>query len=262
MDATYLAVRVGESEVGRLVEALPALGALGANVTMPLKDAVVPFCDFLADEVRATGAANTLVVEEGAVVAHNTDGAGALAALEEAGARVAGARVLLLGAGGAARAIAFALANAKARVTVANRTPARAEAMVHRLDAQVVDWAPESLAHAASVSSIVINATSVGMDGVASPLAASVLRPGQTVLDCVYRAGGTPLARVAAEAGATAVRGESMLLHQGALAFTLWTGRAAPLGLMRAAMEAAIRSRERPAGLRGSAADLLRGAAE
>ncbi|MHB8585115.1 MAG: shikimate dehydrogenase [Thermoplasmatota archaeon] len=248
VNAVYLAARIPVERVEAAVTMLPTIGALGANVTMPLKDAVLPFCDALTDDVRATGAANVLVVEEGAVIAHNTDGAGACAALEEAAVRLPGARVLLLGAGGAARAVGFALAQKGARITIANRTPAKPEAFAHHVSATVVGWDPRTLAEAIERNDIIVNATSVGLYGDTSPIDVAALAPKHALLDCVYFPGGTPLVRAAQARGLRAVvPGEAMLLQQGALAYTLWTHRPAPVGVMRAALAQAMTGAHRHA---------------
>jgi shikimate dehydrogenase len=191
--------------------------------------------DTLDPSAARAGAVNTLVFRSGKVEGHNTDGAGALDALSEAGVRVKGARTLLLGAGGAARAVAHALKDAGAAVTLANRSPDKAEALAKEGGFTTIPWdrIPDVL-HAVD---LLVNATTLGLHGEDAPADPRKLLTGAAVLDCVYLPGGTPLVRAARESGHIAVPGEAMLLHQGARAFTLWTGKPAPLGIMRAALD-------------------------
>jgi shikimate dehydrogenase len=176
------------------------------------------------DAAREIGAANTLTFgDDGAIHADNTDAPGLLAALGRAPASA-----LVLGAGGSARAVIWALARAGADVAVWNRTPERARG----LGARVVD-------HRTSAE-ILVNCTSVGLDPSSSPfkdlpLNADALSDYATVVDLVYRAGGTALIREAGKRGIETVDGLEILVRQGALSFTLWTGRAAPLETMRSA---------------------------
>ncbi len=238
--ARYLAADVPPERLHDAVHGLRGLGVLGANVTVPHKVAVVPLLDALDDAARRVGAVNTIVNRDGVLTGHNTDGGGALDALRDAGVSLADApRVLLLGAGGTARAVLHALLDEGAAVTVANRTRKRAESMIDGTAANVADMA--HVADVAATCDILVNATTVGMAGDDLPLSRHVLRPGLAVLDAVYRPGGSPLIRAAAAAGAPAIPGERMLLHQGARAFTLWTGEAAPVDAKRRALDAALR---------------------
>lgn len=237
VDATFIAADVPPDSVGAAVRALPALRALGANVTMPHKEAVLPHCDEVSKEAQAARAANTLVVREGRVLGYNTDGAGALAALHEAGVATRGILAVVLGAGGTARAVASALLSDGATVVFANRTHERAVVLAAELGARAVQL--ESLSPLLASANLVVNATPVGLADDRLPIPAGWLLPSFAVLDCPYRPGGTPLAHRARAAGyAAVVPGDAMLLHQGALAFTLWTGKPAPLEAMRAALAA------------------------
>jgi shikimate dehydrogenase len=228
VDARYLALDVAPEGLAAALAGLRATNALGCNLTAPHKEAALAHCDTLDASARDAGAVNTIVFRDGQGIGHNTDGSGALDALREGGVMLPGARVLLLGAGGAARAVAHALRSAGADVTVANRTQARADA----LGFPTIPWGriPDVMANV----DLLVNATTLGLHGEPAPAPLAKMPATGAVFDCVY--GDTPLARAAQERGLRLVRGGSMLLHQGARAFTLWTGKPAPLAAMRGAL--------------------------
>ena len=236
LDACYLALDVPPERLAEALAGLRASPPLGANLTIPHKVAVLPLLDALSEDARAAGSVNTLVFRDGRVEGHNTDGAGALDALREHGTRVQGARALVLGAGGAARGVAHALARAGAQVTLANRTAAKADEAARDLGLTTIPF--DRVPDAMRAVDLLVNATSVGLRDDALPVPLAGLLPTATVIDCVYRPGGTALVREARARGCVAVPGESMLLHQGARAFALWTGRPAPVEAMRHALEA------------------------
>ena len=231
------------------VAALREPEMLGANVTIPHKLAVVPLLDALAQEARVAGAVNTIVRERAGdgvrLVGHNTDIAGLETTFHEAGIALGERRVVVLGAGGAARAVAGMVARAGARrlVVIARRVDA-----AERLLADVAPREGEALAlgdldgvsGALAACDLLINCTPVGMeDGRACPIPPRLVErmPGDAfVLDIVYTPAETALLRAARAAGLAGVNGLPMLLHQGAAAFELWTGQEAPLGVMRAAL--------------------------
>jgi shikimate dehydrogenase len=227
------------------IESLRAPHMLGANVTLPHKVVVLELVDRLDADAEAIGAINTIVREaDGSLTGANTDAPAFLEALrEDAGYEPAGQSVAILGASGAARAAAFALVGAGARrLVVANRTLERAEALLGDvlagaagdplLFAMALDDAdlPEILAE----SSLIVNATSLGWRADETPLPAELIPRGALVYDMVYRP--TRLLRDAAARGARPLDGEGMFVRQAALAFARWTGRAAPLDVMRAAL--------------------------
>jgi shikimate dehydrogenase len=214
------------------VRALPAAGFVGANVTIPHKEAALALADSATDAARAIGAANTLAFDpDGAIAASNTDAPGFLAALRAAGADPAGQTALVLGAGGSARAVAYALREAgAARVAVWNRTPDRARALAADLGVEAADRP--------IAAELLVNCTSVGLaDGAFKdlPVDADALDTYATVADLVYRAGGTGLVAEAQRRGCTVVDGLEVLVRQGAMSFEAWTGRKAPIDVMRAA---------------------------
>lgn len=241
VDAAYVALDVAPERLAEAVAGAHALGFQGLNVTVPHKRAVVALCEATDPVAREVGAVNTLRRTERGWEGFNTDAAACLMLLREEGLRP-GARALLAGAGGAARAAAWALVRAGAELRIAARRPDAAERLAAALTPLVAEGAPapaavpwEGLAAEADAADAVVNGTTVGLHAGDAPLPLRV-RAGQVVLDFVY--GETALARAARDAGARLVSGERVLVRQGALAFALWTGRAAPEALMAAAIAA------------------------
>ena len=222
--------------------AMRVLGMEGLSVTMPHKAAVAGEVDELDEGAAALGVVNCVSRRDGRLIGHNTDGAGFVNALaHDQGMSVSGRTCLILGGGGAARAVGEALArHGAARVGVANRTESRARD-VASLAGDVGEVV--SAANAAEFD-LVVNATSIGMAGTAGaaevPLDPDLLGVGQTVVDLVYNPLQTPLLTAAAARGAGAVDGVGMLVGQAALAFELWTGQTAPVEQMATAARAAI----------------------
>ncbi len=217
---------------------LRALGIRGAGVSFPYKQEVMTLLDAIDPLASRIGAVNTVVNDAGRLTGHNTDWVGAVRALEEV-TSVAGARVLLLGAGGAGRAIAYGLSESGARVTIANRDVAKAEAL-----ARAVGGEARGLGETERVGEydVLVNATAVGMADVdaRSPVPHGAIRSGLFVMDIVYKPLETALLASARARGARVVHGGRMLLHQAARQFELYTGRDAPLEAMNAALSAAI----------------------
>lgn len=220
------------------VAAMRVLGMRGAGVSQPFKQQVIPLLDALHPVAERIGAVNTIVNDDGRLTGHNTDWIGATRALEEVRSLVA-ARVLLLGAGGAARAIGFGLRERGAQTTIANRDAAKAERLAVELDARHV---PFDEVRRADEYDVVVNATSLGQSDVGreSPIPEEALRPGQVVMDIVYKPLQTRLVEAADRRGAIVLRGGRMLLHQAAAQFELYTARSPPLSAMEGAMGAAI----------------------
>jgi shikimate dehydrogenase len=235
LDWVYVAFPVARGGGAAAVRSVRALGLAGLNVTMPHKSDAATACDDLTPAAAALGAVNTVLVDQdGALIGHSTDGAGFLRALGDEDVDVSGRRCVVVGAGGAARAIAHSLGDAGADVTVAARRPdqARSAAALAPGGTAVAeqDVAVEGF-------DVVVNATPLGMHGEPPPFDPARLRSGQFVFDTVYP-GETPLLAEARARGAGAAGGLGMLVHQGALAFELWTGRVPPLDIMRAAAAA------------------------
>lgn len=243
---TYLPLPVPPGGLPGAVRGLVALGFAGANVTMPHKEEAAALCDSLAGDAELLQAVNTLLIGPDGVVGHNTDARGFARFLaHDAGFDAAGRTALLVGAGGAARACALALARAGlAELTVAVRDPVRAGALIRAVGAgpgAEVRVVPLETATGARAD-LVVNATPLGV-GAAPPVPHPVLRPGTVVVDLSYGRAPSRLVVDARSAGAQAHDGLGMLLSQAALSFELWTGRAAPREVMaRAATEALARS--------------------
>ena len=247
LDWAYVALDVAEGDGTQAVEAARTLGFRGLSVTMPHKAAAARAVDELSPTAAALGAVNCVTNRQGHLVGDNTDGAGFVRSLQaEVGFEAFGRRCVVFGAGGAARAIVLALAMAGAgEITVVNRTVARAEAAV----ALAPDVTRIGTADAVAGADLVVNATPLGMAGVSvgppdapTSIPMSELGPGQVVADLVYHPARTELMARAEAGGATVVGGLGMLVHQAALAFTLWTGVAAPLAAMQEAAAAGLRN--------------------
>jgi shikimate dehydrogenase len=222
-------------DLGGALGGMRALGIRGFGVSHPFKQDVMPLLDEIEGIAKRIGAVNTIVNDgSGRLVGHNTDWIGAVRALEESRA-LKDTRVLLVGAGGAARAIAFGLRERGARTTIANRDMGKAEVLASEVGAMAAPF--DETARAANYD-VVINATTLGQAdaGAASPVPAEALRRGQLVMDIVYKPVHTRLVEAAARSGAVAVHGGRMLLHQAAAQFELYTGRPAPLDVMDAAL--------------------------
>lgn len=226
------------SDLGAALVGMRALGVRGLGVSMPFKIDVLPLLDEITPIAAAIGAVNTIVNEGGRLVGHNTDAYGAVRALEELGA-LAGRRAVVVGAGGAARAVVFALAEVCASVHVVNRTVERARALAERAGAS---HGPLGDLDVAGRFDVVVNASSAGMAeyGAASPVPVAALGPGVMVLDAVYKPIETALVREARSRGATVAHGGRMLLHQACRQFELYTGEPAPVLAMDAALRARI----------------------
>jgi shikimate dehydrogenase len=241
LDWSYVAFEVPDGQTAAALQGARALGLVGLSVTMPHKTAAAAACDELTDDAAALRSVNTVMIEDAKLLGASTDGPGFLRSLADAGCDPTGARVLVVGAGGAARAVALALGRAAAHLQVAARRPAAAAETAELAGGEAVAW--DDRAAAAIDAGIVVNATPVGMgDDPAVVVAVDALHPGQVVADLVYHPLETPLLREARARGATTVDGLGMLVHQAALQVERWSGQAAPVPAMRRAAEAALRS--------------------
>jgi shikimate dehydrogenase len=244
----YEAVDTTPERLAGWISALRDGEHLGANVTVPHKTAVAPLLDAVDATAKELGAVNTVVARGGRLEGHNTDVAGAFEGLlAPVRGSLGRARVLLLGAGGGARAVLAALAREAemrpARVIVAARREEQAAALAELgerlgLACAAAPWS--ELRQELAPARVVVNCTPLGLHGEEDPLHGLPLE-GRVVLDLAYRAGGTPLFRRAWREGARAIQGDAMLLHQGAEAFRLWTGLEPPVAAMRAALDAELR---------------------
>ena len=233
---------------------------LGANVTIPHKERVVPLVDRLTEEAQVTGAVNTITREARRLVGHNTDVPGFKVALDKLVGRQKMPRAaIVLGAGGGSRAVVYGLIREGfQRIVVFNRHLHRAESLVKHfgrsaahMELRAMPWHESIIESELAKSKVLVNATSIGLTSDVSPIPAEILPPDLLVLDLIYAR--TRLLREAEAAGCTVADGELMLLHQGAAAFTLWTGKPAPVEVMQKALSTAraggVRSAEgEPAG--------------
>ncbi len=225
----YVPLHVEAFDLERVLRAMPAMGFVGANVTIPHKEAVLSFADHVTEKAQAIGAANTLSFSDHGLEADNTDAYGFLANLQSGAPRWRGANgpALVLGAGGAARAVLVALAEAGVpEIRLSNRTRERADALAAEIAApiMVVPW--EEREAAADGAALIVNTTALGMEGQA-PLvfAPEALRSGTVVTDIVYTPLETPLLRAARAQGCIVVDGLGMLLYQAVPGFERWFGR-------------------------------------
>ncbi|GAB0118299.1 shikimate dehydrogenase [Acidisoma sp. 7E03] len=224
IDGAYVPLAVRPEDFATAVRGLVAAGFRGANVTIPHKEAAFALCDTVAESARAAGAVNTLVFDAGRITGHNTDGSGFLANLRQHGIDPAAGPALLLGAGGAARAIAAALRALDVPVTLTNRTRARAEALSEALPGcRVIDWDARDAALADHA--LVVNTTALGMSG-HEPLPLDLGRApaGMSAADIVYVPLETPLIEAGRRLGLKVAPGLGMLLHQAVPGFAAWFG--------------------------------------
>ncbi|MDE2688104.1 MAG: shikimate dehydrogenase [Chloroflexota bacterium] len=251
LDVRYLAWETPPEALAELVVKLHGGDFIGANVTIPHKESVIALLDEIDPLAQSIGAVNTIVKRGGRLVGHNTDAPGFMRALkEDGGIEPAGKRALILGAGGAARAAAFALCReGVSSITIANRNVSRAEALAESLHndavsvlAAVLD--DTTLEPVALESDLIVNCTSVGMRHGESegqtPLSGGIIPHEAVVMDMVYNPQNTPFLAGARNAGATALGGLPMLIYQGATAFEMWTGNKAPIDAMFAAGNVAL----------------------
>ena len=254
MDYVYLPFRVKKEEVGRAIEGMRALNIRGLNVTIPHKVAVIPFLDELDPLASKIGAVNTIVNDNGVLKGYNTDATGFLRPLLEEGIEPKGKSVAILGAGGAAKAVSFILAEKGAHIIILNRRLEMdwAEELAGRIsrafsrEATALELNRENLAGVLEKTDILVNTTSVGMspDTGKTPVDTDLLGPNLVVYDIVYNPIKTRLRQEAEAAGATVISGLDMLVWQGALAFEKWTGRKAPVNLMKAEAVKQLESHE------------------
>ncbi len=242
LDYLYVPFRVRMEELGEAIEGMKALNIRGLNVTIPHKVAVIPFLDELDPLAEKIGAVNTIVNDDGVLKGYNTDAGGFMQALLEKGIEPKGKNVVVLGAGGASRAISFILAERGADLVILNRLLELdwAEELAARIshsfkkEVEALELSEGNLTTALGKADILVNATSVGMTDIGeTPVLSRLLTPGLIVFDVIYNPVKTRLLAEAESAGAETISGLDMLVWQGALAFEMWTGQKAPVELMK-----------------------------
>jgi shikimate dehydrogenase len=247
LDFVYVPFRVRKEDLGQAIRGVKALNIRGLNVTIPHKIAVMPFLDWIDAVPEKIGGVNTIINRDGELLGYNTDASGFRHALQAEKIKPEGEKVVILGAGGAAHAIAFILADKGANLTVINRNLGRAQDLADLIsttfsrDVKALESGRDNLKTALEGADILVNTTSVGMSprSEATPLPADLLRPDLVIFDIIYNPLQTRLLTEAEKKGARVIGGIEMLVWQGAAAFELWTGQAAPVDIMRqASMEA------------------------
>jgi len=252
IDYVYVPFHVTPDRLDRAVAGIKALDIAGVNVTIPHKERIIEYLDEVSDYARMIGSVNTVINREGRLIGDSTDGPGFLKSAEAVWGKLEGGRVLVLGAGGSARAICQTLIQAGCAVTVANRTHGRAVELTEGLNAvfgadasRAVEQRVEVLAEEIEQTDLLVNTTSVGMtpdsDGI--PIFPDLLRPSLKVYDLVYNPTRTRLIVEAESRGASAIGGLKMLVYQGALSFAMWTGLEPPVDVMEQAALEALPSR-------------------
>ncbi|MGE5371579.1 MAG: shikimate dehydrogenase [Solirubrobacterales bacterium] len=252
LNAVYLPFAVEPERIGQMVQAAKTLGICGFNVTIPHKETIIASLDELSEEAAAFRSVNTVVVKDGRACGYNTDGPGFMASLKEADVYPAG-EVVILGAGGAARSIGYALAKAGCIVTFIDHPVERAAKLagdIGRLtetECRSLDWEPAGLKRVLDRTSLVINATPIGMSPSvhqAPSLEFDWINSGAVICDIVYNPLKTRFLQLAAENGHRTVSGLGMFVHQGALSFTHFTGIKAPIQIMRETIQSLLETHE------------------
>jgi shikimate dehydrogenase len=241
LNIVYVAFNVTKNGLADAISGARSLGLLGLNVTMPHKNAVIKHLDETDSATKAIGAVNTILNERGKLFGYNTDGKGAMVALQENGVDPEEKKLVLLGAGGAAKAIAFQAAQEAEELVIVNRTAEKAKQLAELLHKQFgtkitgTTLSDEVLKKELETADILVNATSIGMhpDINVSPVPAELLHSGLCVMDIVYNPLETRLLKDAKSVGASVVSGLEMLLYQGAVAFEIWTNCPAPVDVMK-----------------------------
>ncbi len=244
LDYVFLAFKVKPAHVADAVDGMRALNIRGLNVTMPHKKKVMASLDRIDLSAQIIDSVNTILNQGNLLFGFNTDGVGAVKALKENGVELKGRKVLLLGAGGAARAIAYAMAKEADELAVLNRTVKQAKALAKLIEKTANkkiasgSLSPSDVQKNLQDSDVLINATSIGMKPhpEETPVPPKLLRSNLSVMDIVYNPLETKLAKDAKAAGAKVVSGVEMLIYQGAAAFDIWTGKSAPVEVMRKAV--------------------------
>ena len=247
----YVPFPVHPDRLGEAVTAIRALGLRGVNVTIPHKQGVIPYLDELSPEARIIGAVNTIVNQEGCLKGYNTDGQGFVRSLkEDGGTEPRDKTVILLGAGGSARGVGVQLALAGVKkVYLVSRTPEKGEEIAQVImdnsaaQAEALPWTKEALELALETAHVLVNTTPIGMYpyyASVPPVVTDLLIPELLVADLVYNPMETGFLLAAKEKGCATLSGLGMLLHQGTIAFELWTGSVAPVMVMRKVLRGCV----------------------
>lgn len=241
INACYVAFEIRPGDLGDAIKSMKALGIKGANITIPFKEDVIPLLDSISDEARDIGAVNTIKNDDGILRGFNTDGVGFVASLKENLINPKGLKVLVLGAGGASRAIVYSLIKEGAHVYISNRTMQKAILLCNQMrqfstSIQTLDINDITAKDTISDVSLIVNTTSLGLKpDDPLPIPATYLGKQHIVCDIIYKK--TPLLKEASRLGIKTIDGSGMLLHQGVIAFEIWTGLQPPVEEMRKQLE-------------------------
>ena len=240
LDFVYVALRVRREELRDAIMGIRSLNLYGLNVTTPHKTAILKYLDEINPTAKSVGAVNTILHDQGRITGYNTDGIGAMNALKENGIPPYGKKLLLLGAGGAGKSIAFSAAQEVDELVILNRTHQKARALAKTLcqvnkNVKGNTLSTDTLEEELKDTDILINATSVGMHPNInkSPVPKSLLHPNLWVMDLIYTPIKTKLAKDAEARGANLISGVEMLIYQGAVSFEIWTQHPAPVDVMK-----------------------------
>lgn len=254
LDYVYVAFNVSAENLEKAILGVRGLGIYGLNITMPHKISIIKYLDILDESARRIGSVNTVLNRDERLVGYTTDGVGALNALRYAGVDPSGKKIVILGAGGASRAISFTLAEYARELIILNRTVERAVDLVRNIrdalgdlvNVKAGELADRNLERELKDADILINATSIGMkpNDSETPVRCDFLHSNLTVFDIIYEPLETRLIREARIAGAKTIDGLSMLIHQGAASFEIWTGMRAPVEVMKEAALKKMREAE------------------
>lgn len=244
IDGVFLAFNVKVGCVEDALRGMRSLGIRGLNVTMPHKNAVIAYLDEIDEAARFLGSVNTILNDNNKLCGFSTDGIGAHRALDENNVQLQGTKIVILGGGGAAKAIAYTLAKEVNELIILNRTPEKIAALAHVLNQTLHKKVTAAALTYSNISEhlkdadVLINATNVGMhpSAVASLVAPEWLRPNLAVMDIIYNPLETKLFKDAKAAGARVISGLEMLIYQGAASFEIWNGQFAPVKVMRQAV--------------------------
>jgi len=247
LDYCYIPFEVRPEDLKSALESIRALNIRGVNITVPHKEAVIKYLDGLSKEAKLIGAVNTIENRNGRLIGHNTDGRGFIKSLlEDAKTKVKGKSVLLIGAGGAGKGVAVSCAlEGASEVVIANRTIKKAEELAKYLSRHfkkikffAIPLEKHKILNAIVKTDILINATSLGLQGKGLlPISQKDLHRDLVIYDLIYNPQITPLLKIARRAGVKkAVNGLGMLIHQGAIAFQIWTGKKPPVDVMKKAV--------------------------
>ncbi len=250
LDFAYVPFDVPPDMLAEAVLGIRSLGIVGVNVTIPHKEKIIDYLDEVSEEAARISSVNTVCLENGRLKGYSTDGVGFLGPLRSSGFGLKGVEAVILGAGGSAKAVAYALTDSGAQIAIINRTPERGAALAEQINAvtskksaRSVDWseARRTIREAA----LLVNCTSVGMyPNIAdTPCPKEMLHPGLLVYDLVYNPPVTRLLKEAGEIGAKTLNGVKMLVHQGAESFKIWLNREPPLDVMEQQVISALNRR-------------------